>query len=160
MVRLDVVYKSFNPQLYNKFQFQYGTIGCLELLFFFGLYIVFQFQYGTIGCKTECKHHCERNSISIPVWYDWMSYTDFSMSPAPAFQFQYGTIGCVFFSMSKILLSRFQFQYGTIGCLVGTALAQANKLFQFQYGTIGCLVPTVSGNNLIDFNSSMVRLDV
>ena len=67
---------SYVPPAQKAFQFQYGTIGCVNGAYGTQIGVVFQFQYGTIGCDLPKRLGVTEYNISIPVWYDWMVYDD------------------------------------------------------------------------------------
>ena len=52
----------------------------------------------------------------------------------------------------------FQFQYGTIKSFNFFFTGVNPRMFQFQYGTIKSITDIVKSENILSFNSNMVRL--
>ena len=59
-----------------------------------------------------------------------------------------------------IPIRKFQFHYGTIRSNSFGISGKINTLFQFHYGTIRSPASLSSSALIVDFNSTMVRLEV
>ena len=99
--------------------------------------------------------------ISIPLWFDWETFSTVMHLPTTVFQFHYGSIGSAIELIKNGANFKFQFHYGSIGscaivaCCIAfdnfnstmvrlgeskiSLLESKNLKFQFHYGSIGSI---------------------
>ena len=75
------------------------------------------------------------------------------------FQFLFGAIGSIMASVTLLPFFLFQFLFGAIGSGINLTNYEGFTLFQFLFGAIGSFFGQALTVAIVDFNSSLVRLE-
>ena len=164
------------------FQFQYGSIRSLRFQPPCRDFSKFQFQYGSIRRATcpliaVSSRNCFNSSMVRLEAYHKSAFT----TSSAVFQFQYGSIRSDHPMVQRLMIQMFQFQYGSIRRIIRVNHSKQQQTFQFQYGSIRRLQDYTDSihqavfqfqygsirrlweaqtfEEIMGFNSSMVRLE-